>query len=136
MDTHSMIYLIYAANFKLMFVIFDQIIDTGDSKVAKDMDISISNLSCLTQKDEFLLQVSGKSSNITKFIKNEIPTKERTWLTDFKSWKIKIKWLLKISELCLNDYDQVFFDCGEELLDLNDSENYQSFREKIIEELM
>jgi len=104
--------------------------------VAKDMDISIANLSCLTQKDEFLLQVSGKSSNITKFIKNEIPTKERTWLTDFKSWKIKIKWLLKISELCLNDYDQVFFDCGEELLDLNDSENYQSFREKIIEELM
>jgi len=121
---------------RLIFKIFDQIIDTGDSKVAKDMDISIANLSCLTQKDEFLLQVSGKSSNITKFIKNEIPTRERTWLTDFKSWKIKIKWLLKISELCLNDYDQVFFDCGEELLDLNDSENYQSFREKIIEELM
>jgi len=104
--------------------------------VAKDMDISIANLSCLTQKDEFLLQVSSNSSNITKFIKSEIPARERTWLTDLKSWKIKIKWLLKISELCLNDYDQVFFDCGEELLDLNDSENYQSFREKIIEELM
>lgn len=100
------------------------------------MDISIANLSCLTQKDEFLLQVSSKSSNITKFIKNEIPTGERAWLTDLKSWKIKIKWLLKISELCLDDYDQVFFDCGEELLDLNDSENYQSFREKIIEDLM
>jgi len=121
---------------KLIFKIFDQTIDTGDSKVAKDMDISIANLSCLTQKDEFLLQVSSKSGNITKFIKNEIPTRERTWLTDLKSWKIKIKWLLKISELCLDDYDQVFFDCGEELLDLNDSENYQSFREKIIEELM
>jgi hypothetical protein len=104
--------------------------------VAKDMDISIANLSCLTQKDEFLLQVSSKSNNITKFIKSEIPSKERTWLTELKSWKIKIKWLLKISELCLNDYDQVFFDCGEELLDLNDSENYQTFREKIIEELM
>ena len=104
--------------------------------MAKDMDISIANLSCLTQKDEFLLQVSSKSSDITKFIKNEIPARERSWLTDLKSWKIKIKWLLKISELCLNDYDQVFFDCGEELLDLNDSENYQSFREKIIEELM
>jgi len=132
MDIHSMIYLIFAASFK----IFNQIIDTGDSKVAKDMDISIANLSCLTQKDEFLLQVSSKSSDITKFIKNEIPTRERAWLTDLKSWKIKIKWLLKISELCLDDYDQVFFDCGEELLDLNDSENYQSFREKIIEELM
>ena len=93
--------------------------------MAKDMDISIANLSCLTQKDEFLLQVSSKSNN-----------KERNWLTELKSWKIKIKWLLKISELCLNDYDQVFFDCGEELLDLNDSENYQTFREKIIEELM
>jgi hypothetical protein len=104
--------------------------------VAKDMDISIANLSCLTNKDEFLLQVSSKSNNITKFIKNEIPAKEKAWLTDLKSWKIKIKWLLKISELCLNDYDQVFFDCGEELLDLNDSENYQTFREKIIEELM
>jgi hypothetical protein len=104
--------------------------------VAKDMDISIANLSCMTQKDEFLLQVSRKSNNITKFIESEIPARERTWLTDLKSWKIKIKWLLKISELCLNDYDQVFFDCGEELLDLNDSGNYQSFREKIIEELM
>ncbi|MES0341079.1 MAG: hypothetical protein ABUK08_02085 [Candidatus Humimicrobiaceae bacterium] len=104
--------------------------------MAKDMDISIANLSCLTQKDEFLLQVSSKSSDITKFIKSEIPANERSWLTDLKSWKIKIKWLLKISELCLNDYDQVFFDCGEELLDLNDSENYQTFREKIIEELM
>jgi len=120
----------------LIFKIFDQIIDTGDSKVAKDMDISIANLSCLTQKDEFLLQVSSKSSDITKFIKSEIPAGERSWLTDLKSWKIKIKWLLKISELCLNEYDQVFFDCGEELLDLNDSGNYQSFREKIIEELM
>lgn len=104
--------------------------------MAKDMDISIANLSCLTQKDEFLLQVSSKSSDITKFIKSEIPAGERSWLTDLKSWKIKIKWLLKISELCLNEYDQVFFDCGEELLDLNDSGNYQSFREKIIEELM
>ncbi len=104
--------------------------------MAKDMDISIANLSCLTQKDEFLLQVSRRSRDITRFIKDEIPGKERSWLADLKSWKIKIKWLLKISELCLNDYDQVFFDCGEELLDLNDSKNYQSFREKIIEELM
>lgn len=104
--------------------------------MAEEMDISIANLSCMTQKDEFLLQVSSKSNNITKFIEDEIPGRERAWLTDLKSWKIKIKWLLKVSELCLNDYDQVFFDCGEELLDLNDPENYQTFREKIIEELM
>ena len=104
--------------------------------MAKDVDISIANLSCLTQKDEFLLQVSKNSKNISKFIKNEIPAEEKNWLADLKSWKIKIKWLLKISELCLKTYDQVFFDCGEELLDLNDSKNYQSFREKIIEELM
>ncbi|MCJ7665497.1 MAG: hypothetical protein MUO59_02020 [Actinobacteria bacterium] len=104
--------------------------------MSKDMEISIANLSCMTPKDEFLLQVSSSSRDITSFIEDEIPAKERTWLADLKSWKIKIKWLLKISELCLNDYDQVFFDCGEELLDLNDSKNYQSFREKIIEELM
>ena len=100
------------------------------------MEISIASLSCLTEKDEFLLQVSSSARDITSFIEDEIPAKERTWLADLKSWKIKIKWLLKISELCLNDYDQVFFDCGEELLDLNDSKNYQSFREKIIEDLM
>ena len=101
----------------------------------KGMDLSIANLSCLTQKDEFLLQVSTTSREITKFIEEEIPEGQRSWLADLKSWRIKIKWLLKLSELCLENYDQVFFDCGDELLDLNDSENYQTFREKIIEEL-
>jgi hypothetical protein len=101
----------------------------------KGIDLSIANLSCLTQKDEFLLQVSTTSREITKFIEEEIPEGQRSWLADLKSWRIKIKWLLKLSELCLENYDQVFFDCGDELLDLNDSENYQTFREKIIEEL-
>ncbi len=99
------------------------------------IDLSIANLSCLTQKDEFLLQLSAPSRTITRFIEEEIPNSQRSWLADLKSWRVKIKWLLKISELCLENYDQVFFDCGDELLDLNDPENYQSFREKIIEEL-
>ncbi|HAJ95827.1 MAG TPA: hypothetical protein DCP02_06300 [Actinobacteria bacterium] len=101
----------------------------------KGNDLKIANLSCLSLKDEFLLQVSSKSNEINKFIEKEIPKKERSWLADLNSWRLKIKWLLKLSELCLNNYDQVFFDCGDELLDLNDSDNYQSFREKIIEEL-
>jgi len=101
----------------------------------KSNDLKIANLSCLSLKDEFLLQISSKSNEITKFIEKEIPKKEKSWLADLNSWRIKIKWLLKLSELCLNNYDQVFFDCGDELLDLNDPDNYQSFREKIIEEL-
>ena len=104
--------------------------------MSKGMDLSIANLSCLTQKDEFLLQVSATSREITRFIEEEIPDSQRSWLADLNSWRIKIKWLLKLSELCLDNFDQVFFDCGDELLDLNDPENYQSFREKIIEELM
>jgi len=101
----------------------------------KSNDLKIANLSCLSLKDEFLLQVSSKSNKIDKFIEKEIPKKEKSWLSDLNSWRLKIKWLLKLSELCLNDYDQVFFDCDDELLDLNDPDNYQSFREKIIEEL-
>ncbi len=102
----------------------------------KSSDLKIANLSCLSEKDEFLFQASSGSREINKFIEEEIPDKERSWLADLNSWRLKIKWLLKLSELCLDNYDQVFFDCGDELLDLNDSENYQSFREKIIEELM
>ncbi len=104
--------------------------------LAKSVELSIANLSCLTQKEEFLLQVSRSSKGLKAFIEIEIPEKEKTWLSDLNSWKLKSKWLLKISDLCLKDYDQVFFDCGEELLDLNDSKHYQSFREKILEELM
>jgi hypothetical protein len=102
----------------------------------KNTDLSIANLSCLTRKEEFLLQVSRESGEITKFISEEIPAKDNSWLADLNSWRINIKWLLKISELCLEEYDQVFFDCGEELLDLNDPDNYQTFREKIIEDMM
>ncbi len=99
-------------------------------------DLSIANISSLTNKVEFLLQVSVKSDKLDKFIKEEIPSGDKNWLADLKSWKLKSKWLLKVSDICLKDYDQVFFDCGDELLDLNDSRNYQTFREKILEELI
>jgi hypothetical protein len=104
--------------------------------VASDRDLSIANISSLTDKVDFLLQVSKKSRKLDYFIKNNVPTGEKNWLSDLKSWKLNNKWLLKISDICLKDYDQVFFDCGEELLDLNDSKNYQTFRERILEELM
>jgi len=104
--------------------------------VVRDKSLSIANLSCLTQKDEFLLQVSKKSKTLDNFIKRSISASERNWLNDLKSWKLNSRWLLKISDICLKDYDQVFFDCDDELLDLNDSDNYQTFREKIIEELI
>lgn len=104
--------------------------------MASNRDLSIANISSLTDKVDFLLQVSKKSRKLDYFIKNNVPTGEKNWLSDLKSWKLNNKWLLKISDICLKDYDQVFFDCGEELLDLNDSKNYQTFREKILEELM
>jgi len=104
--------------------------------VAGDGDLSIANISFLTDKVDFLLQVSKKSIKLDHFIKDNIPGGDKNWLSDLKSWKLNNKWLLQISDICLADYDQVFYDCGEELLDLNDSKNYQTFREKILEELM
>ncbi|MDD3628513.1 MAG: hypothetical protein RBR58_01245 [Candidatus Humimicrobiaceae bacterium] len=101
-----------------------------------DKGLSIANISSLSEKVYFLLQVSKKSEELDSFIKNNIPPGEKRWLGDLKSWKLNNKWLLKISDICLKDYDQVFFDCGEELLDLGDPENYQTFRERILEELL
>lgn len=104
--------------------------------MSRDIDLSIANISSLTNKEEFLLQVSKKSKKLENFIKEEITAGEKDWLADLKSWKLNSKWLLKVSDICLKDFDQVFYDCGDELLDLNDSKNYQVFREKILEELM
>ena len=104
--------------------------------MARDGDLSIANISSLTDKVDFLLQVSKKSTKLDHFIKDNIPGGDKNWLSDLKSWKLNNKWLLQISDICLADYDQVFYDCGEELLDLNDAKNYQTFREKILEELM
>jgi len=104
--------------------------------MAKNEEVSIANLSWLAESDNFLLQISKKSKELNDFIKNNIPGSERGWLVDLKSWKLDNKWLLKISDICISEYDQVFFDCGEELLDLKDSKDYQQFREKIMEKLL
>ena len=104
--------------------------------MGRDKGLSIANISSLTNKVEFLLQVSMKSKRLDNFIKKEIPAGEKNWSIDLKSWKLNSRWLLKVSDICLKDYDQVFYDCGDELLDLNNSKNYQAFRERILEELM
>jgi len=103
--------------------------------VKADNFLSIANISSLTDKEDFLLQVSRKSKNLDSFIKNIIPAGERNWLKDLRSWELNRKWLLEVSDVCLKNYDQVFFDCGEELLDLNDPDNYQTFKKQILEEL-
>lgn len=104
--------------------------------MSDDDKLSIANLSWLSKKNNFLLQISKKSKKLGDFINNDISAGEKIWLTDLKSWELDNKWLLRISDICLKEYEQVFFDFGEELFDLNDSENYQKFREKILEELM
>ncbi|MGM0366424.1 MAG: hypothetical protein ACQEP5_07785 [Actinomycetota bacterium] len=98
--------------------------------------ISIANLSLLNENRNFLIQVSRKSIKLEDFLKKEIPATDKAWMPELKSWEINKKWLLKVSDICREEYDQVFFDFNEELYDLNDSENYQQFREKIIEDLM
>ena len=98
--------------------------------------ISIANLSLLKGNNNFLIQVSKESQKLEEFLKNEIPSKDKAWMPDLKSWEINKKWLLKVSDICREEYDQVFCDFNEELYDLNDSENYQQFREKIIEDLL
>ncbi len=104
--------------------------------MSDDDKLSIANLSWLSKKNNFLLQISKKSKKLGDFINNDISAGEKIWLTDLKSWELDNKWLLRISDICLKEYEQVFFDFGEELFDLNDSGNYQKFREKILEELM
>lgn len=97
-----------------------------------EIKLSIANLSQLSEQENFLLQVSKKSGQLEKFIKSTIPAYEKEWLSDFKSWEINKKWIKEISDICISEYEQVFFDIGEELFDLKDSSNYQDFKEKFI----
>ena len=97
-----------------------------------EIKLSIANLSQLTEQENFLLQVSKKSDQLSKFIKSAIPASEKEWLADYKSWEISKKWIKEISDICISEYEQVFFDIGEELFDLKDSSNYQDFKEKFI----
>lgn len=72
-------------------------------------ELSIANLSWLTKKDNFLLQFSKKSKKLDDFIENTIQKNERSWLSDLERWEIKNKWVLKVSDICLKEYDKVFF---------------------------
>ncbi len=96
-------------------------------------ELSIANLSQLSEEKKFLLQVSSKSERLLNFIKNDIPGTEKEWLADFKSWEMTHNWLKIISDICINEYDQVFFDIGDELYDLKDPQNYQTFKKKILD---
>jgi len=97
-----------------------------------EIELSIANLSKLSQDKNFLLQISRKSEKLSQFIKNSIPSNEKDWLADLKSWEISNKWLKDVSDICIDEYDQVFFDMGEELFDLKDAENYNDFRNRVL----
>jgi hypothetical protein len=99
-----------------------------------NIELSIANLSQLAENDLFLLQISKKSEKLNGFIKNNIPSKDKNWLSDLKSWELANKWLNDISNICLEEYEQVFFDYGEELLDLKDPQNYKEFKKKILKD--
>jgi hypothetical protein len=101
--------------------------------MAENSKISIANLSWLSDTSSFLLQTSKKSKALNDYIKENLPKDQRKWLSDLSSWEISIKSILDVSDICLKEYDQVFFDYGDELFDLNDAKNYQRFREKVIE---
>mgnify|MGYP005849287121 CR=1 FL=1 len=97
-----------------------------------EIKLSIANLSQLSEQENFLLQISKKSDKLTKFIKTHIPSSEKEWLSEYKSWEINNKWIKDISDICINEFDQVFFDIGEELFDLKDKIGYQDFKKKIL----
>ena len=103
--------------------------------MTKELDFSIANLSYLFEDEKFLLQVSMKSDRLSEFIKSSVPASEKAWLSDFKSWEIKNTWLKSIGDICIEEFDQVFFDMGEDLFDLKDSKNYRDFKEKVLDKL-
>jgi len=103
--------------------------------VSSNFEISIANLSLLSDSNNFLLQASIKNTELSDFIKDSIPKNEKTWLSDLKSWEIDNKWILEITKICLNSFGQVFFDRGDEiLLDLKDEKSFKRFRH-LLEEI-
>ena len=96
--------------------------------MSSNFEISIANLSLLSNSSSFLLQTSIKNTDLSDFIKNSIPKNNKTWLSDLKSWEIDNKWILEITKICLNVFGQVFFDRGDEiLLDLKDEKSFKRF---------
>jgi len=97
------------------------------------LELSIANLSQLTEDENFLLQTSKKSEKLGDFIRNSIPKSDKSWLPDLKTWEFSNRWIKNISDICLEEYDQVFFDYGTLLLDLKDPGNYEEFKSKILD---
>jgi len=97
------------------------------------LELSIANLSQLAEDENFLLQISKKSEKLGDFIKNSIPKSDKCWLADLKTWQFSNKWIKSISDICLEEYDQVFFDYGTLLLDLKDQKNFKEFKSKILD---
>ena len=93
--------------------------------------ISIANLSWLNESTNFLLQVSKKSERLTRFIKEDIPDKDKNWLLDLKSWEIKKKWVEDVAQLCSEEFDQAFIDVGEEYFDLTDPKDFKRFEDTV-----
>ncbi|MHB1346544.1 MAG: hypothetical protein ACYCXK_03535 [Candidatus Humimicrobiaceae bacterium] len=103
--------------------------------MSANFEISIANLSFLSDSCSFLLQTSIKNTVLNDFIKNSIPKNDKTWLSDFKSWEITNKWILETTKTCLDVFDQVFFDRGDEiLLDLKDEKSFKRFL-RLVEEI-
>ncbi len=103
--------------------------------MSANFEISIANLSFLSDSSSFLLQTSIKNTDLNDFIKNSIPKNDKTWISDFKSWEITNKWILEITKICLKAFDQVFFDRGDEiLLDLKDEKSFNRFL-RLVEEI-
>jgi hypothetical protein len=103
--------------------------------VPSNFEISIANLSFLSDSSSFLLQTSIKNECLSDFIKSSIPKNDKAWLSDLKSWEINNIWIFEVTKICLNAFDQVFFDRGDEiLLDLKDEKSFQRFK-SLVEEM-
>jgi hypothetical protein len=103
--------------------------------VASSFEISIVNISLLSDSSSFLVQASIKNTELSDFIKNSIPKNDKTWLSDLKSWEINNKWILEVTKICLSAFEQVFFDRGDEiLLDLKDEKSFKRFK-TLVEEI-
>jgi hypothetical protein len=103
--------------------------------VPLNFEISIANLSLLSDSSSFLLQVSIKNKDLDDFIKNSIPKSEKAWLSDLKSWEISNKWVFDVTRICIDAFDQVFADRGDDmLLDLKDENSFKKFK-LLVEEM-
>jgi len=102
--------------------------------VKSDFNLKIANLSFLSDTNKFLLQVSNKDPALTELITARIPKKDIFWLSELKSWEISNKWIIEVADICIEAYDQVFFDHGDELLlDLKECDSYQEFKRRVLE---